>query len=115
MAPFYFDDYTNTDNFCIWLEKVLCPELRPKQLIIMNKTSFHKSPHICKSIEISAVNSSTYRPIRRTSTPLSTTGLGSKTNFSPSGAMSPIFMTDFLLLLNLIMWSFPLLALYHMY
>jgi hypothetical protein len=49
--PFYFDDYTNTDNFCIWLEKILCPELRPGQVVIMDNASFHKSPRIRKIIE----------------------------------------------------------------
>jgi hypothetical protein len=49
--PFYFDDYTNTDNFCIWLEKVLCPELRPGQVVIMDNASFRKSYHIREIIE----------------------------------------------------------------
>jgi transposase len=33
------------------LEKVLCPELRPKQVVIMDNASFHKSPRIRKIIE----------------------------------------------------------------
>jgi transposase len=51
MASFYFDDYMNTDNSCIWLEKVLCPELCPKQVVIMDNASFHKSHRIWEIIE----------------------------------------------------------------
>jgi putative transposase len=50
-VPFHFDDYMNTDNFCILQEKVLCPELRPGQVVIMDNASFHKSPRIRKIIE----------------------------------------------------------------
>jgi hypothetical protein len=51
MASFYFDDYTKTDNFCIWLEKVLCPKLRPKQMVIMDNASFYISHRIREIIE----------------------------------------------------------------
>jgi transposase len=33
------------------LEKILCPELRPGQVVIMDNASFHKSPRIRKIIE----------------------------------------------------------------
>jgi transposase len=33
------------------LEKVLCPELHPKQVIVMDNVSFHNPPRIRKIIE----------------------------------------------------------------
>ncbi|MDR1890856.1 MAG: transposase [Puniceicoccales bacterium] len=35
----------------MWLEKVLCQELRPGQVVIMDNTAFHKSPRIRETIE----------------------------------------------------------------
>jgi hypothetical protein len=107
MAPFYFDDYTNVDNYCIWLGKVLCPELRPGQVVIMDNASFHKSIRIREIIENAAVNCSIDRPIHQILTRSSTTEPGLKINFPIFGAMLPIFMTDFLSLSILIMGPLP--------
>jgi transposase len=51
MTLFHFDDYTNTDNFCIWPEKILCPELRPKQMVITDNAAFYQSHRIREIIE----------------------------------------------------------------
>lgn len=41
VAPFYFNGYTDTELFCMWLEKVLLPELRPGQVVVLDNASFH--------------------------------------------------------------------------
>jgi hypothetical protein len=102
MALFYFDDYTNIDNFCFWLGKVLYQNcVRSKwsswiTLHFVNPLAFGKSSNM------SIVNRPTYRPIRRTWTPLSIIRLGSTINFYTFGVMLLIFMIDFPLLLILI-------------
>ena len=48
-APFCYNGTCNITLFNIWLEKILTPELRPGQVIILDNASFHKSK---KSVEI---------------------------------------------------------------
>lgn len=43
MAPFCYQGTCNTGLFNIWLEKILLPELKPGQLVIMDNAAFHKS------------------------------------------------------------------------
>ncbi|WP_350339718.1 transposase [Candidatus Rhabdochlamydia oedothoracis] len=42
-APFCYTVTCNTDLFNTWLEKILIPELKAGQVIIMDNASFHKS------------------------------------------------------------------------
>jgi hypothetical protein len=68
--------------------------------VIMDNTSFHKSPRIRKIIENVGCQ---LRPVRRTSISIGHYWLGLKISFPTSGAMLPIFMTDIVSLLILIM------------
>lgn len=43
IAPFEFNGYTNTVIFNQWFEEILCPELKPGQIIVLDNASFHKS------------------------------------------------------------------------
>ena len=43
LAPMRFEGYCDTQVFNTWVEKVLLPELKPGQTIIMDNASFHKS------------------------------------------------------------------------
>lgn len=43
LAPFTFYGSCNTDIFNLWLEKILIPELKPGQVVIIDNASFHKS------------------------------------------------------------------------
>lgn len=51
IAPLVFEGYTNTDVFIAYLEKVLVPVLRKKQIIIMDNAAFHKNSRIQQIIE----------------------------------------------------------------
>lgn len=42
-APFRFEGYTDTHVFNLWLEQCLLPELQPKQVLILDNATFHKS------------------------------------------------------------------------
>jgi hypothetical protein len=101
MAWFYFDHDRNIKDFWIWFEKVSYPDLHPRQIIIMDNLSFDKSPRIREIIENGIDKAD--RHIRGTSTPLSISRFDSRRHFLPSGAVLPILMTDFPLLLILIM------------
>jgi hypothetical protein len=85
IAPYDIHNCTNIDNLCVWSEKVLCSELRPGQIVIRDNASFHKSLIFAKLSNMSAVNWSTYCPLRRTSAASSTSGRGSKINFPVFG------------------------------
>jgi len=50
-APFYFEGYTDTAVFIIWLEQCLIPTLIPGQVVIIDNASFHRSPTIREKIE----------------------------------------------------------------
>jgi transposase len=46
-----FQGTCNTDLFNTWLKKVLIPELKPGQVLILDNASFHKSEKSKKLIE----------------------------------------------------------------
>jgi len=50
-APFYSENYTNTDVFLTLVKMVLVPELKPHMVVIMDNASFHKSQKIRDLIE----------------------------------------------------------------
>lgn len=43
IAPMCFKGTCNTSVFNAWVEKVLLPELRPGQIVVLDNASFHKS------------------------------------------------------------------------
>jgi transposase len=43
LAPLTFEGYCNTALVEAWVEKVLVPELKPGQVVVMDNASFHKS------------------------------------------------------------------------
>ena len=43
LAPMCYQGTCNTELFNTWLEKVLVPELRPGQVLILDNASFHRS------------------------------------------------------------------------
>ena len=45
-APFTFEGSCNTELFESYIEKILCPVLKPKQVVIMDNATFHKSKNI---------------------------------------------------------------------
>lgn len=51
IAPFRFEGYTNSVVFETYLEKVLIPELREGQTVVIDNASFHKSIRAKELIE----------------------------------------------------------------
>ena len=51
LAPFTFYGSCNTDIFNLWVEKVLLPELKPGQVIVLDNATFHKSKKTKELIE----------------------------------------------------------------
>ena len=51
LAPFTFYGSCNTDIFNLWVEKVLLPELKPGQVVILDNATFHKSKKTKELIE----------------------------------------------------------------
>lgn len=51
LAPFCYTGTCNTDLFNAWLEKILIPELKPGQVVILDNASFHKSKISVEIIE----------------------------------------------------------------
>lgn len=51
IAPFVLDGPINRDAFETYLEKVLVPELRPGDIVIMDNLSSHKGPRVREMIE----------------------------------------------------------------
>ena len=51
IAPFRFEGYTNAENFNLWVEKILLPELKPNQVVVMDNASFHKNARTKELIE----------------------------------------------------------------
>lgn len=51
VAPFVIDCPVNRDIFETWVEKVLVPDLRPGDIVIMDNLSSHKGPRVRDLIE----------------------------------------------------------------
>lgn len=51
IAPMEYDGYTNSEVFITWVERFLCKELKPNQVVIMDNASFHKSTKVKDLIE----------------------------------------------------------------
>lgn len=51
LAPMCYKGTCNTQLFNIWLEKLLIPELKPGQTVIMDNATFHKSEKTQQLIE----------------------------------------------------------------
>lgn len=51
LAPMCFKGTCNTELFDIWLEKVLIPELKAGQVLILDNASFHRSETSKKLVE----------------------------------------------------------------
>jgi hypothetical protein len=51
LAPMTFEGTCNSVLFEAWIEKILAPELRPGQTVIMDNAAFHKSTKTRKLIE----------------------------------------------------------------
>jgi len=51
LAPMTFKGTCDTELFVAWIEKMLVPELRAGQAVVMDNASFHKSPIIKELIE----------------------------------------------------------------
>lgn len=51
IAPFVLDGPINREAFETYVEKVLCPQLRPADVVIMDNLSSHKGPCVREMIE----------------------------------------------------------------
>jgi transposase len=51
VAPFVLDGPINRDAFEVYVEKVLVPELRPGDVVVMDNLSSHKGPRVRALIE----------------------------------------------------------------
>ena len=51
IAPFCFKGHTNTLVFNTWVEKVLLPDLKPGQVVVLDNATFHKSKRTTELIE----------------------------------------------------------------
>jgi transposase len=51
VAPFVLDGPINRDAFEAYVEKVLVPELRPGDVVVMDNLSSHKGPRVEQMIE----------------------------------------------------------------
>jgi transposase len=51
LAPFCYTGTCDTDLFNFWLKNFLIPVLKPKQVVIMDNASFHKSQDSHRLIE----------------------------------------------------------------
>ncbi len=69
IAPFVLDGPVNGKAFLVYVEQVLCPELRPADIIIMDNRSSNKAQGVSNSSEQQVLNSITFRPSVLTSTP----------------------------------------------
>ena len=50
-APFLYQGPCDRDLFLQYVETILCPTLKPGQIVIMDNASFHKSPKVKELIE----------------------------------------------------------------
>jgi hypothetical protein len=51
IAPFVLDGPINRDAFEVYVDKVLVPDLRPGDVVIMDNLSSHKGPRVREMIE----------------------------------------------------------------
>jgi hypothetical protein len=72
IAPFVLDGPINRLAFETYAERVLVPELRQGDVVVMDNLSSHKGQKVRESIERQAPAFSTFRPIARTSIRLRT-------------------------------------------
>jgi hypothetical protein len=68
VAPFVLDGPINRNAFETYVERVLVPELRKGDIVVMDNLSSHKGTMTRQRIEAAARASSTCRPTRLTST-----------------------------------------------
>ena len=67
-APFVLHGAVNRNAFEIYVAKVLAPELRPGDVVIMDNLSSHKGPRVRELIEAAGASLRYLRPIAPTST-----------------------------------------------
>jgi hypothetical protein len=67
IAPFVLDGPINREAFEVYVERVLFPELKPGDVVIMDNLSSHKGPRVREMIEAAGASSSTSRPTAPTS------------------------------------------------
>ena len=51
IAPFEYKGYTDKSLFIAWFENMLCPNLSPGQVVILDNASFHKDDELFNIIE----------------------------------------------------------------
>ena len=51
LAPLTFQGYCDGALIEAWFEQQLCPALRPRQVVILDNASFHKSPRLHVLVE----------------------------------------------------------------
>jgi transposase len=56
VAPFVIDCPVNRDVFETWVEKVLAPELKPGDIVVMDNLSSHKGPRVQALIEVTGAS-----------------------------------------------------------
>jgi transposase len=67
IAPCVLDGRINRNAFKTYVGKVLVPELRKGDVVVMDNLSSHKAPRTRELIEAAGASLSTCRPIRPTS------------------------------------------------
>jgi transposase len=67
-CAFVLDGPINRDAFETYVAKVLTPELRPGDIVIMDNLSSHKGPRVRELIEAAGRAYATFRPTAPTST-----------------------------------------------
>jgi len=65
-AAMTVESATDGEVFKAYVEQVLCPKLRPGDVVILDNLSAHKVPGICEPIRPGARNCSICRPTRQT-------------------------------------------------
>ena len=51
LATMTIEDSTDTDVFLAFLDQVLCPKLKPGQIVVLDNLSAHKAPAVQEKIE----------------------------------------------------------------
>ena len=69
VAPFVLDGPINRDAFEVYVDKVLAPDLKPGDVVIMDNLSSHKGPRVREMIEAAGASLIYSRPTAPTSTP----------------------------------------------